>query len=82
MALLKGKNEQLMRANLDLSERLAAADSAGSLFNLRLSSAGEIADVICRDAAEVRISWHKAEAIAKGVLARAKNKKKTQRPAG
>jgi hypothetical protein len=49
MALLKDKNEQLQRVNLDLSERLASAearDAGGSLFDLKRDTAEDIARTI------------------------------------
>jgi hypothetical protein len=49
MALLKDKNEQLQRTNLDLAERLASAearDTAGSLFDLARDNVDDIARVI------------------------------------
>ena len=49
MALLRDKKEQLERANLDLAEQVAALEAregAGSLFDLALTSADEIAAVI------------------------------------
>src|SRR6516162_10294186 len=49
MALLKDKNDQLQRANLDLSERLASAEAreaGGSLFDLARDNVDDIARVI------------------------------------
>ena len=68
MALLKDKNEQLTHANLDLAERLAAAEGRdGSLFDLKKDSGRAIG----RSIAETIPEWkwkevrHEAEAVYK-----------------
>lgn len=78
MALLKDKNEQLMRTSLDQAERIASLEAnadSGSLFDLRRDSADDIVAAIVGN-----VSAHKAEAIGKGLLAQVKRKR--QQPAG
>ena len=78
MALLKDKNEQLMRSNLDQAERIAALEARegdGSLFDLKRDSADDIVTAIVSN-----VSPYKAEAIGKGLLAHTKRKR--QQPAG
>jgi hypothetical protein len=53
MALLKDKNEQLRRANLDLEERLAAVEhSDGSLFDLKKDNGRDIGRIIAESIPE------------------------------
>jgi hypothetical protein len=59
MRLLKHKNEELTRANLDLAERLAATEQRdGSLFDLSLDTPEDIAQVIIGN-----VSLNKAKTI-------------------
>jgi hypothetical protein len=61
MALLKDRNEQLTRTNLDLAERVAALEASedgGSLFDLARDRAEDIAKVIVAS-----VSYNKARAI-------------------
>jgi hypothetical protein len=78
MALLKDKNEQLMRTSLDQAERIASLEAnadSGSLFDLKRDSADDIVVAIVSN-----VSAYKAEAIGKGLLAHTKRKR--QQPAG
>jgi hypothetical protein len=68
MALLREKNDQLARANLDLQEQVAALQASdGSLFDLHLDSPENIAKAIV-GALQTRRDG-KAKAIAQKVLA-------------
>ena len=59
MTLLKHKNEELTRANLDLAERLAAAEQHdGSLFDLSRDTPEDIVQVIIGN-----VSMNKAKTI-------------------
>jgi hypothetical protein len=83
MALLKDKNEQLQRANLDLSERLASAearDAGGSLFDLAHDNVDDIARVIVST-----VGVHKARSLHHSLgqtIASAPKPKPPKRPAG
>ena len=68
MALLKDKNEQLTRTNLDLAERLTAAEHRdGSLFDVKKDNGRDIGRVLAENMPEWK--WkevrHEAEAVYK-----------------
>lgn len=83
MALLKDKNEQLMRSNLDQAERIAALEARegdGSLFDLARDDPADIARAIVGN-----VSQHKARAIHHQLgeaIAAAPKPKPPKRPAG
>ena len=83
MALLKDKNEQLQRANLDLSERLASAEAreaGGSLFDLARDNVDDIARVIVST-----VGVNKARSLHHSLgqaIAAAPKPKPPKRPAG
>ena len=83
MALLKDRNEQLTRTNLDLAERVAtleASEDGGSLFDLRQTPPDQIATVIVAN-----VSLGKARAIHHELgqaIAAAPKPKPPKRPAG
>ncbi len=82
MALLKDRNEQLSRANLDQAERIAALEAdtnGGSLFDLKRDSADDIVQAIAGNIGVI-VSLGKVEAIGKGLLDEVKRKR--QQPAG
>jgi hypothetical protein len=80
MALLKDRNEQLTRTNLDQAEEIAALkarEGDGSLFDLRNDSADDIAKTIVGN-----VSIYKARAIQHALGQAIASAPKPKRPAG